>query len=269
MTLSHLEMLAERLITAECARQPCEPLREDIARYSDNPVETAYAIQQLNVQRRLDAGARIVGRKIGLTSVAVQRQLGVDSPDYGCLFADMAFGDNEQIPIDRLLQPKVEAEIVLVLERDLTFERHTLADLISATAYALPALEIVDSRIADWNIGLTDTIADNASCGVFVLGNSPTSLSRFDLVDCAMRLTENGVEVSHGQGSACLGNPLNAACWLADRMVKLGTPLRAGDILLTGALGPMRPVRAGADYFAEIEGLGRVRASFSSLEAKS
>ncbi len=269
MTSSHLKMLAERLAAAEFAREPCQYLREEIASIGTDPVAAAYAIQQLNVQRRLDAGARIVGRKIGLTSTAVQQQLGVDSPDYGCLYADTAYGDNEQIPINRLMQPKVEAEIVLVLERDLTSERHTVADVLSATAYALPALEIVDSRIADWNIGLTDTIADNASCGVFVLGSSPTSLSRFDLVDCAMRLTENGVQVSHGQGSACLGNPLNAACWLADRMVKLGTPLRAGDILLTGALGPMRPVRAGADYFAEIEGLGRVRTRFSSLEATS
>ncbi|MBM7456761.1 2-keto-4-pentenoate hydratase [Oceanisphaera litoralis] len=267
MTLSHLEYLAERLVDAERKRQPCAPLREDIRLHQGDAIEAAYRIQQSNVQRRLDAGARIVGRKIGLTSVAVQRQLGVDSPDYGCLFADMACGDNEEIPLSRLLQPKVEAEIVLVLERDLSCERHTVADLIGATAYALPALEIVDSRIADWNIGLTDTIADNASCGLFVLGSRPVSLSRFDLVDCTMRLTENGTEVSRGQGSACLGNPLNAACWLADRMVQLGTPLQAGDILLTGALGPMQAVRAGATYHADIEGLGRVRTRFSTLES--
>jgi 2-keto-4-pentenoate hydratase len=258
--------LAERLVSADCARQACAPLRDDIARYDGDPVEAAYSIQQINIQRRLDAGARIVGRKIGLTSLAVQRQLGVDSPDYGCLFADMAYGDNEQVPFHRLLQPKVEAEIVLVLGRDLTQERHTFADLIGATAYALPALEIVDSRIANWDIRLTDTIADNASCGLFVLGSRPVRLHDVDLVECAMRLHDDSGEVSRGQGSACLGNPLNAACWLADRMVQLGTPLRAGDILLTGALGPMVAVRAGASYCAEIEGLGRVRTHFSTLE---
>ena len=163
----------------------------------------------------------------------------------------------------RTLQPKVEGEITLVLERDLTHEKHTLADIISATAYALPSIEVVGSRIENWNIKLTDTIADNASSSLFVLGSSPVRLGNFDLHGCRMTMERGGQRVSEGTGAACLGNPLNAAVWLADRMVKVGTPLRAGDVLMTGALGPMVPVGPGEQFTVNIEGLGSVRAVFS------
>lgn len=263
MSLLATQHLAQRLSLAERERQPCAPLRDDIAAIGGDPVSCAYAIQQYNNSLRVAGGARMVGRKIGLTSVAVQRQLGVDSPDFGCLFADMAHLDNGEIDISRLLQPKIEAEIVFVLEHDILVEQPTAADLISAIAYALPALEIVDSRISRWDIRLTDTIADNASCGLFVLGNRPVPLDALDLIGCAMVMTEDGHKVSSGLGSDCLGNPLNAARWLADRMVQLGTPLRAGDILLSGALGPMASVVPGANYQASIQGLGQVRTRFS------
>lgn len=258
--------IAGLLWEAEQQRQPCAPLRERIleAAGSSDPVACAYAIQQVNVQRRNTAGARVVGRKIGLTSLAVQQQLGVDSPDFGMLFADMAFGDGEPIPLARTLQPKVEAEIALVLERDLTHERHTFADLISATAYALPAIEVVGSRIENWNIKLLDTVADNASSGVFVLGSRPVRLGKLDLVNCAMTMERRGEQVSKGSGAACLANPLNAAVWLADMMVRSGTPLRAGDVLLSGALGPMATVAPGDEFTARIEGLGDVRAVFGN-----
>lgn len=262
MTATLVTDLANRLVTAQQQKQPCMPLRDIIAAAPD-PIGLAYQIQQYNVQQRVDAGARIVGHKIGLTSLAVQHQLGVDSPDYGCLFADMAHGDNEEIALKHFLQPKVEAEIVLVLERDLTHQQHTFADIISATAYALPALEIVDSRIANWDIKLTDTVADNASCGHFVLGSRPVSLQNLDLVGCSMKMNADGKQVSSGQGSACLGNPLNAAIWLADRMVALDTPLRAGDILLTGALGPMSAVTHASSIRADIQGMGSVRIHFT------
>ncbi|MBN9428219.1 MAG: fumarylacetoacetate hydrolase family protein, partial [Burkholderiales bacterium] len=204
----------------------------------------------------------LVGRKIGLTSLAVQRQLGVDSPDFGALFADMAVGDGEEIAWSRLMQPKAEAEIALVLERDLAHAKHTVADLISATAYALPAIEVVGSRIANWDIKLVDTVADNASSGLFVLGTRPVKLSKLDLAGCGMTLERRGEQVSVGAGSACLGNPLNAAIWLADTLARLGTPLRAGDVLMTGALGPMAVINPGEVFTARIEGLGSVSAVF-------
>lgn len=270
MNQQQISDIADVLWAAEEGRAPCAPLRERIlaAAAGADPVAAAYAVQQHNVRRRVAAGARVVGRKIGLTSAAVQAQLGVDSPDFGMLFADMAFGDGEPIPLARTLQPKVEAEIALVLERDLTHERHTFADIISATAYALPAIEVVGSRIANWDIKLLDTVADNASSGVFVLGSRPVKLGRIDLVGCAMTMERRGEqvssEVSRGSGAACLANPLNAAVWLADMMVRAGTPLRAGDVLLSGALGPMAAVVPGDEFIARIEGLGDVRAVFGN-----
>ncbi|KWF22494.1 2-keto-4-pentenoate hydratase [Burkholderia pseudomultivorans] len=253
--------LAARLREAEASRRTIEPVRGTIAL---DDMATAYAVQQANVDARVAAGERIVGRKIGLTSLAVQQQLGVDQPDFGALFASMAYGDSEPIPLSTLIQPKVEAEIALVLERDLTHDRHTFADILRASAYALAAIEIVDSRIENWNIRFVDTVADNASSARFVLGSRPVPLSQLDLTGCAMTLARDGDVLSQGSGAACLGNPLNAAVWLADRMAQLGTPLRAGDVVLTGALGPMVAVREAGTYVAQIDGLGSVRATFTA-----
>ncbi|CAJ0896210.1 2-keto-4-pentenoate hydratase [Ralstonia flatus] len=256
--------IAYRLREAEATRTPCPPVRELIREATSDAdlIEAAYAVQACNTQHRLGTG-RLVGRKIGLTSVAVQKQLGVDSPDFGMLFADMAVGDGEEIALSRTLQPKAEAEIALVLERDLTHEKHTFADIIGATAYAVAAIEIVGSRIANWDITLADTIADNASSGLFVLGSRPARLRELDLVNCTMAMERAGQQVSAGTGAACLGNPLNAAVWLADMMVRRGSPLKAGDVLMSGALGPMVPVKDGDRLVARIEGLGDVRAVFS------
>ena len=256
-----IQSIAARLREAETSRQPVMPVRDEI---TANDAALAYAIQQANVDLRCEKGERIVGRKIGLTSLAVQRQLGVDQPDFGTLFASMAYGDNQPMPLATLIQPKVEAEIALVLERDLTAEQHTFADLIGASAYALAAIEVVDSRVQNWGIRFVDTVADNASSARFVLGGRPVLLRDVDLGACAMTLAQDGEVLSRGNGSACLGHPLNAAAWLADRMVQLGTPLRAGDIVLTGALGPMVAVRQPGTYTVQIEGLGSVRAAFSA-----
>ena len=265
---SNVEALALRLRDAERTRQTVAPLRDNpqFAQAANvvEAAELAYAVQQFNVQAREAAGERIVGRKIGLTSPAVQRQLGVDQPDFGALFASMAFGDNQAIPLSELIQPKVEAEIALVLEHDLTHDKHTYADLIRATAYAVAAIEIVDSRIEGWNIRFVDTVADNASSARFVLGSRPALLRDIDLAACAMTLSNEAEVLSRGNGFACLGNPLNAAAWLADRMVRLGTPLRAGDVLMTGALGPMVAVTQPGTFSAQIDGLGSVRATFSA-----
>lgn len=258
---------ADLLWSAAERRQPCPPVRDAIARVAGadagtDAVALAYAIQQHNTARALSQGRRLVGRKIGLTSTAVQRQLGVDQPDFGALFADMARQDGAEIDCNDVLQPKAEAEVALVLERDLTAQVHTVADVIRATAFALPAIEIVGSRIAGWDIRLTDTIADNASSGLFVLGTRPVPLAALDLVSCGMSMELAGEPVSVGAGAACLGNPLNAAVWLANTMSRVGAPLRAGDVILTGALGPMVPVQPGHVLTARIEGLGAVTAAF-------
>ena len=256
-----VQQAADLIWEAHQRGEPCAPVRDLIGA---TDIERAYAVQKINTDRWLVRGRRAVGRKIGLTSVAVQKQLGVDQPDFGMLFADMCLCDGEEVAPGRVLQPKVEAEIALVLERSLPHEQNTVADILRATAYALPSIEIVGSRIANWDIRLADTIADNASSGLFVLGSRPVKLSEFDVMGCGMVMEKRGEQVSVGAGAACLGNPLRAAVWLADTMARLGSPLQAGDIVLTGALGPMAVARPGDVFEASIEGLGIVRAAFSA-----
>ena len=270
MSASSFEALAASAPVREAARllgqaarevascDPVKPLLETAG------IDAAYAVQQLLTGQALDAGRRIVGRKVGLTSVAVQQQLGVDQPDFGMLFDDMEYGDGEEVPLSRLIQPKVEAEIAFVFERDLDAERPTLGNVLNALAYALPAIEIVDSRVRDWKISILDTIADNASSGLYVLGGSPRKIDSFDLRLCGMSLEQAGEPVSLGCGAACLGNPLNAVLWLARTAARIGQPLRAGDTVLSGALGPMVAVRPGDVFEARISGLGRVAAVFSN-----
>lgn len=254
-----IEEAALRLREAGETHRPCAPIRDVIA---PNDVTGAYAAQEINTKFWLGRGRKLVGRKIGLTALAVQKQLGVDQPDFGMLFDDMLAGEERAIPFAQLMQPKVEAEIAIVLARPLTRESHGLADIAAATDYVCAAIEIVGSRIANWDIRLADTIADNASSSHFVLGAVKRKLSDVDLVACSMAMTRRGETVSTGSGGACLGNPLNAAVWLADTMVKYGRPLQAGDVIMSGALGPMAAVEPGDVVEAQIEGLGQVRATF-------
>ncbi|SDC48138.1 2-keto-4-pentenoate hydratase [Paraburkholderia lycopersici] len=254
-----LDDVAALLRDAERTRVPVAPLSTVYGNISDSE---AYAIQRINCEARLQSGERVVGRKIGLTSAAVQKQLGVGQPDFGTLFASMAHGDGEAIRLASLIQPKIEAEVALVLKTDLLHERHTYADLLRAVDYALAAVEVVDSRIENWKISFSDTVSDNGSSARFVLGSRPVPLRHIDLANCYMELRQGGKVLSDGTGAACMGNPLNAAVWLADRMVREGTPLRAGDIVLTGALGPMVAVKEPGAYEVTIDGLGSVRAVF-------
>jgi len=203
---------------------PIAPVR---GRLPAGDVGAAYAVQQACVAHWLKQKRRKVGRKIGLTAKAVQMQLGVDQPDFGVLFADMALGDGEPVAPGRALQPRAEAEIAFVLGRDLAMEQPTPADVMRATDFVVPAIEIVGSRIANWDIEIVDTVADNASSALFVLGGPPRKLDGLDLVGCAMTMARGGETVSSGKGAACLGNPVNAVVWLARKMASLGEPLRA------------------------------------------
>ncbi|WP_029044272.1 2-keto-4-pentenoate hydratase [Cupriavidus sp. WS] len=261
MKPEQLSAAAQSLRTAARSGAFIAPLRET---YPDIDADAAYAIQRINTEARVAEGRRIVGCKIGLTARAVQAQLGVDRPDFGMLFDDMGYGDGEPIPASTLQQPKIEAEVAFVLGRDLNAEQLTQVDVMNAIDYALPALEIVGSRIANWNIKFVDTVADNASSSGYVLGSTPRKLSEFDLRLCGMVMNRRGEPVSVGAGAACLGNPINAVVWLARTMAALGHPLRAGDLVLSGALGPMVPVSPGDIFETRINGLGNVKAVFDT-----
>jgi 2-keto-4-pentenoate hydratase len=239
----------------------CAPIRD---RLEAGDIAGAYEIQEINTQHWLDGGRRLVGRKIGLTSAAIQRQLGVGQPDFGMLFADMSYGDGETIPFSRLQQPRIEGEIAFVLGADLDGDAITAVDILASIDFALAAFEVVGSRIRDWQIGIVDTIADNASSGVFVLGTEPRGMGEFDPRLCGAVIEKRGEPVSTGAGAACLGNPLNAVLWLARKMVEVGRPLRSGDLVLSGAVGPMVPVLPGDILTLRISGLGSVRAVFST-----
>ncbi|GAB3185468.1 2-keto-4-pentenoate hydratase [Micromonospora palomenae] len=256
-----IEAANRELAEARTSGKPCPPLRGRLLPEGD--VESAYRVQQLQARAWQGRGERRVGAKIGLTSRAVQESFGVFQPDFGVLTDAMAVGDGVEVPIERLLQPRVEAEIAFVLGADLTDERVTTVDLLRAVDHVLPAIEIVDSRIAGWDISIVDTVADNASSGMFVLGTTPRRLADVDLRLCGMVLEHAGEPVSVGAGAACLGNPLHALEWLVRTMARAGDPLRAGDVVLSGALGPMVPVTPGAAYEARISGLGSVRTCFS------
>lgn len=251
---------AERLRAAADDGRPCTPVRDLIG---PSDITLAYAVQQEVNRSRVAAGARVVGRKIGLTSVAVQQQLGVDQPDLGVLFADMEYDASRPIDDRRLLQPKVEAEIAFVLGRDLGEGALGLDQVTAAVDHAVAAIEICDSRIADWDIRFADTVADNASAGGFVLGSERRSLADFTPVDAVMLMSVTGQEASTGTGADCLGDPLLALQWLARQALALGDPLRAGQVVLSGALGPMRSAAPGAEVHVRITGLGEVSIQMS------
>jgi len=254
---------ADRIALAARNRQPIAPVRTLIG---ESNIDLAYAVQQELISRRIEAGAVVVGRKIGLTSPAVQRQLGVDQPDFGVLFADMDMSSEPIVPSHRLLQPKAEAEIAFVLKDDLDGEILSSEEVSSAVDHAVAALEIVDSRIADWDLTIADTVADNASSGLFLLGADRLTLDEFSPRDATMRMYANDALVSEGDGKACLGDPLLALTWLARTAAAYGNPLRAGQIILSGALGPMVPAPPGTRIRAEIAPLGEVSATFSYKE---
>ncbi|MEO0493831.1 MAG: fumarylacetoacetate hydrolase family protein [Actinomycetota bacterium] len=251
---------ADQLIAAERTATPCAPVRDLL---TDPTVEDGYEIQRLVNQHR-DTADRRVGRKIGLTAPAVQAQLGIEHPDFGVLYASMAYGDGETIAFTDLLQPQLEAEIAFVLGADLPEHRVTTADVIRAVDVIVPSIEVCASRIADWNIRAVDTVADNASSGAYILGGAPRRLTDVeDLKDVAMELGADGEVIGSGLGAESLGHPVTAVTWLANEVAARGEPLRAGETILSGSLGELIPVRPGTDYVATFHGLGTVAVSFS------
>ena len=257
----------ERLALAQESRLPCAAVR-DLIGTDDLPA--AYAVQQGLVGRRLDGGAVVVGRKIGATSEAVQNQLGVDQPDFGYLLDDMdvsagAVPGASPISMRTLVQPRVEAEVAFRLAADIApaAEEEITLDLVrAAVEVAVPALEIVDSRIENWDIRFTDTVADNASSGLFVVGSAGLPLTAIEPRDVEMALSINGEVRSSGNGAACLGDPLEALRWLAVQAWRFGDPLRAGHLILSGALGPFVPFAPGDRVVAEISGFETLSVEF-------
>ncbi|WP_257548366.1 2-keto-4-pentenoate hydratase [Sphingopyxis sp. DBS4] len=229
------------------------PLRDTL---EPTDAEGAYAIQTINARFWEAQGRRIVGRKAGLTAKAVQAQLGVDQPDFGVLFDDMRVADGGTLDPARTIQPKAEAEIAFILGADLPDTDTTAEQVAKAVASVHAAIEIVDSRIADWKISFADTVADNGSSAFFVLADQGLPLAGLDLEGAAMEMAINGVIASTGLGAAALGNPLNAAAWLAQTLAGRGEPLKAGDILLAGALGPMVTLTPGDHVEVRIAGIG-------------
>ena len=255
-----IEALGDELYAALRGCSVVEPLTN---RHAGITIDDAYRIQQRMLARRLEAGERVVGKKIGVTSAAVMNMLGVFQPDFGYMLDGMIVAQGESIAMSTLIQPKAEGEIAFILKRDLMGPGLSNADVLAATECVMPCFEIVDSRIRDWKIKITDTVADNASCGVFVLGDRAVSPLALDLQTCGMVLEKNGEVVATGAGAAALGSPLNSVAWLANTMGRLGIPLKAGDVILSGALAAMFPAAKGDFFRVSIGGLGECSVRFN------
>jgi len=261
MTAQLRQHYGDELYQALTEGQTLAPLTE---RWPEMTLEDAYHISLHSMQRRVAAGDRVIGKKIGVTSAAVQRMLDVHQPDFGFITRSMAFDDGADISLaeQRLIQPRAEGEIAFVLKHDLAGPGVTQADVLAATDYVSACFEIVDSRIHDWRIRIQDTVADNAYCGVFVLGNQRIDPRTLDLPNLHMRVAKNGQPLSEGLGSAVQGNPLTAVAWLANTLGAFGIPFKAGEVILSGSLVPLEPVQAGDQFFLTIDGLGSAQVSF-------
>lgn len=253
--------LGEELYQTLKAGSTLAPLTD---RFDDIEIEDAYYISQAMLQARLkDTGEKVVGKKIGVTSAAVQEMLGVFQPDFGFLTSKMEYANNSSVKIEgNLIQPRAEAEIAFLLKQDLVGPGVTESDVLAATECIMPCFEIVDSRIQDWKIKIQDTIADNASCGVYVLGNEKTDPKQVDLPEATVKVFKNGEPLSTGKGSAVQGDPLTAVAWLANTLGEFGIPFKAGEVILSGSLVPLEPVKAGDEMHMELVGLGTATVRF-------
>ena len=254
-----INQYGDELYDCWLTRRTVAPLRE---REPGITIEDAYKIQERFVARRVAAGETVIGKKIGATSKPVQDFLGVYQPDFGMLTSGMVYQEGDTIDLSTLIQPKAEAELAFVLKADLKGPGITAMDVIRATDYVLPCFEIVDSRVTAWNIKIQDTVADNASCGVFTLGGTRKSPRQLDLALAGMVLQKNGEIVSTSCGAAVQGSPVNAVAWLANTLGAFGIALKAGDVILSGSQSPLVPVKAGDSFHCSVGGLGSTSVRF-------
>jgi 2-oxopent-4-enoate/cis-2-oxohex-4-enoate hydratase len=260
VTPERVRELGDELHRALRLRQTVAPLT---AREPDISIDDAYHISRRLLERRLADGERVIGKKIGVTSKPVQSALGVFQPDFGWLTDRMRYPSGADMPISReLIQPRAEGEIAFVLKRELCGPGVTVGDVLAATDYVLPCFEVVDSRIAEWKIKIQDTVADNASSGLFVLGSEPADPRAIDFVTCGMVVEKNGAILSTGAGAAALGSPLNCVAWLANTLGGFGVPLGAGEVVLSGSLVPLEPVQAGDRMTVTVAGMGSAAVRF-------
>ncbi|QBM16463.1 2-hydroxypent-2,4-dienoate hydratase [Marinobacter sp. JH2] len=260
MDKQQIQSCGDELYQAMLTRTAVRPLTE---RFSDITIEDAYNISLRILERRTESGEKVIGKKIGLTSKAVQNMLKVGQPDFGYLTDKMAFSQGEEVQIsDRLMQPKAEGEIAFILKKDLMGPGLTAADVLAATDCVLPCFEVVDSRIENWEIKIQDTVADNASCGVFLLGDRAVNPRKVDLATCGMVVEKNGSIISTGAGAAALGSPVTCVTWLANTLGQFGIPLKAGEVILSGSLVPLEPVQAGDFMSVSVGGIGGASVRF-------
>ncbi|KDB52150.1 2-oxopent-4-enoate hydratase [Sphaerotilus natans subsp. natans DSM 6575] len=259
MDAHQIQQLGDELYQALLAREAVEPLTQ---RHPGITLDDAYLIQLRMIERRCAAGERVIGKKIGVTSQVVMDMLGVDQPDFGHLLSGMVFSEGEAVDTSKLIAPKAEAEVAFILAKDLTGPGVTAADVLRATDCVMPCFEIVDSRIRDWKIRIQDTVADNASCGVFTLGGVRRSPRQLDLALAGMVLEKNGEIVSTSCGASVQGSPVNAVAWLANTLGRRGISLKAGDVILSGSQSPLVPVRPGDSLHCSVGGLGSTSVRF-------
>lgn len=260
MNKEQIILCGDELYEAMIQRHTLRPFTE---RFDDITIEDAYNISLRMIERRVAAGEKIIGKKIGVTSKAVQNMLNVYQPDFGFLTDSMAYSEGQEMPIsEQLMQPKAEGEIAFILKKDLLGPGITNADVLAATDCVIPCFEVVDSRIENWNIKIEDTVADNASCGLFILGDKAVDPRKVDLATCGMVVEKNGSIISTGAGAAALGSPVNCVAWLANTLGEFGIPLKAGEVILSGSLVPLEPVQAGDFMSVSIGGIGSASVRF-------
>lgn len=257
----HLEAFGDELYEALRAQRAIKPFTE---REPSLSIDDAYHVSMRMLERRKADGERVIGKKIGVTSKAVQAMLDVHQPDFGYLTDAMLCANGAEVPVSRqLIAPRAEGEVAFLLKRDLSGPGVTNADVLRATEYVMPCFEIVDSRIRDWRIRIQDTVADNASCGLFVLGDQIVDPRRVDLSTCGMVVEKGGEVVSTGAGAAALGSPVNCVAWLANTLGRFGIALRAGEVILSGSLVPLQPIAPGDSMHLTVGGIGTASVCFT------